>query len=266
MALAATNLTFAYRAGAPVLRGLTARFEPGSLTAVLGPNGSGKTTLLRLLLGLLAPTGGDVLLDGRRLHAMPEHERAARLAYVPQRPSVAFGFSLLDIVSLGCGPRAPAARATRAARDALASVGLLERARTPFAELSAGQQQRAVLARALAQLDSTTADPPACALLADEPTSAMDPRHALEAMDLLGRQARAGRAVVVVLHDLAAALRFADRALVLDARGAPAASGPVREALRDPVLRRVFDVEFLELSDADRAVTAFVATIPAGDR
>jgi iron complex transport system ATP-binding protein len=119
-----------------------------------------------------------------------------------------------------------------------------------------------VLARALAQLRSMPGAPRTTALLADEPTSAMDPRHALEAMAVLRREADLGRAVVVVLHDLTAALRFADRAVVLDATGRVAASGAVREALREPVLREVFDVDFLALRDAAGALTVLVATIP----
>lgn len=246
MSLDAENLSFAYRPGTPVLRGVSAALEPGAVTAILGPNGSGKSTLLRCLLGLLTPGEGRVTLDGRPVHAIPEPERAGLLAYVPQSPSVAFGFSVLDIVALGCGPRCPAGRAGEEAMRALEGVGLAERADEPFSELSMGQQQRVVLARAMAQLRGGGAGR---ALLADEPTSAMDPRHAMRAMGLLRDQAGAGRVVAVVLHDLTAALRFADRALLLDRSGRVAACGPVREALGDTTLERVFGIRFVRLAD-----------------
>lgn len=263
MALAATDLSFAYHPGRPVLRGVSAAFPAGTVTAVLGPNGSGKSTLLRLLLGLLAPGTGSVTLGGRSVHAMREPDRAASLAYLPQRPSVAFGFSLLDVVALGPGRLAVGPRAAEAVRRAVDAVGLAGREATPFAELSAGQQQRAVLARALAQAGTMAGPPEGTALLADEPTSALDPRHALQAMGLLRAQAEAGRAVVASLHDLGAALRFADRALLLDAEGRVAAAGAVRQALAEPVIERVFGVRFVELRDAATGLAAFVPAGPA---
>ncbi|HZW10580.1 MAG TPA: ABC transporter ATP-binding protein [Phycisphaerales bacterium] len=265
MPLTASNLSFGYRRGAPVLRGVTASFEAGTLAAIIGPNGSGKTTLLRLLLGLLAPTAGIVSLAGRAVRSMPEPERAARLAYAPQRPSVAFGFSVWDVVALGCARRAPAAESRSAVGAALEAVGLTDRADAPFVELSAGQQQRAVLARALAQLACSPAEGET-ALIADEPTSAMDPRHALEAMSLLRAQARLGRSVVLVLHDLTAAARFADRAMLLDHSGACVADGPAGEVLQSPVMRRVFEVEFAHIAGPGGELRAIVPAVPASAR
>lgn len=260
MTLIAEKLSFAYRPGTPVLREVSAAFGPGTLTAVLGPNGSGKSTLVRCLLGLLRPAAGRVTLEGRGIDAISEPDRASVLAYVPQRPSVAFGFSVADIVALGCGPRCPASRARREACEALEAVGLAGRAPEPFAELSLGQQQRVVLARAVAQARVGGV----MAVVADEPVSAMDPRHAIEAMGLLRALAGEGRAVAVVLHDLSAALRFADRALILDGSGQVAALGPVREVLEGETLRRVFGVEFVRL--ADGSAEALVPSVCEPDR
>src|SRR5690606_22127620 len=111
----------------------------------------------------------------------------------------------------------------------------------------AGQQQRVILARALAQLAGGDEPPARQVILADEPTSAMDPRHELHALGVLREQARRGRAVVVVLHDFTAAARFADRALVLDDSGRVAAVGPVERTLRAGVLSGVFGVPFREI-------------------
>jgi iron complex transport system ATP-binding protein len=263
MTLLAENLSFAYRPGTPVLRSVSAAFEPGQVTAILGPNGSGKSTLVRCLLGLLAPSEGRAMVSDRSVYFIPEPERAGMLAYVPQRPSVAFGFTVADVVALGCGPRCPAAQARSLAGAALEAVGLAHRAEEPFAELSMGQQQRAVLARAIAQLRAGAGGGPQ-ALLADEPTSAMDPRHALVAMGLLRDEASAGRVVAVVLHDLTAALRFADRALLLDDAGRVAAAGPVRDTLETSTLEKVFGVRFTRL--ADGGVEALVPTVPPAAR
>lgn len=255
MALAVAGLSFAYHPRAPVLREVSAAFEPGSVTAVVGPNASGKTTLLRLLLGLLRPSAGEVRLGDRAVHTMSEPERARSLAYIPQRPSTAFGFSVLDVVAMGCGPAVGAGRARGLASARLETVGLVARASEPFSELSAGQQQRVLLARALAQLDGVSGP---SALLADEPTSAMDPRHAIAAMEAIRAQAGEGHSVVVVLHDLTAAARFCDRALLLDAQGSVARAGPAAECLDPAVLAGVFEVEFLRLGSGGD-----VAIVPA---
>lgn len=250
MTLTAENVDFTYAprdaAAAPVLRGVSAAFEPGTLTAVIGPNGAGKSTLLRLLMGVLRPTnpGGRVLLHGEPVAAIPPRRRAAFLAPIPQRTLVSADFTVRQVVRLGRFAR-PADNG--AVERAMEMMEVADRAAEPFSTLSAGQQQRVVLARALAQLDGTDPPPERQAILADEPCSAMDPRHELHAMHVLRAQARAGRAVVVVLHDFVAAARFADRAVVLDASGRVAAAGPAGEVLRAGVLGGVFGVRFREL-------------------
>jgi iron complex transport system ATP-binding protein len=238
--LEAVNLSFGYLARRPVLREVSLALEPGAVTAIVGPNGAGKSTLVRLLLGILEPGAGQVLLDGVAVGAIPHRQRARRLAYVPQRPSVAFAFSVRQYVELG-GFAAPGV--ARAAADAaLESAELAERADDPFPTLSAGQQQRAAMARAIVQLNGSAGS--TSALLADEPVSAMDPRHALRAMGLLRSLAARGAAVGVVLHDLGLALRFCDRAAVLDAGGRLASAGPAASTLTPAVLDPVFGVRF----------------------
>ncbi len=270
MPLRVKDLSFAYHPRTPVLRDITTSFEPGLLTAILGPNGSGKSTLLRVMLGLLKPSAGSVQINTHDVHAMHEPDRARTIAYIPQRPGVAFGFTVADIVALGCTPRSPAATAREATASALDAVGLAERAGEPFTELSMGQQQRAVLARAIAQLAAadtttnpanTTPDQTASrALLADEPTSAMDPRHAIKAMHLLRAEAARGRAVAVVLHDLTAALRFADRVLLFNQNCSIATQGPTPETLDPTTLSRVFEVGFTRLTDAPTGPQALIPT------
>jgi iron complex transport system ATP-binding protein len=227
---------------------------PGKVTAVLGPNGAGKSTLLKLLLGVLTPTGGRASWEGRDLHRVPARERAAAIAYVPQKSQVAFAFSVREVVALG---RYGAGRSSDGAiiERAMRSVEILDRADEPFGILSAGQQQRATVARALAQIEPLDG-PPARVVLADEPVSAMDPAHAIATMELLASLSRRGVTVVVVLHDLSLAMRFADSALLIGGDGAVAAFGPSDQVLTPAVLERVYSVPFVELVESATGVRA----------
>lgn len=240
MSLLASNLAFSYRPDRPVLRDVSLEAPAGSVTAIVGPNAAGKSTLLRVLLGILKPKRGRVTLAGDDIHALSARDRARRIAYIAQRSAVAFPFTVHQVVSMG--------RYATSGRDddhavaaALASVGLADRAHDVFGILSAGQQQRVALARALAQLDGS---PAPRLLLADEPAAAMDPRHSLETMTAFRALAQAGACVLVVLHDLNLAARFADRAVVLSGEGRVVREGPVRDALDPAVLERVYAVRF----------------------
>lgn len=260
MSLAAINVSVRLgpaRAPREVLAGVSAPFAPGRLCAVLGPNGSGKTTLLRTLLGVLPPASGRVELDGQPVAGLSPRQRARRIGYVPQRPGLAAPVTVAQYIALGrfaAGnePQDQSAAVQRAAR----TVGLADRQHDRVDELSAGQAQRATLARVLAQLDDDGPEPhPGTrALLADEPTAALDPAHAIEAMRLLRGQARRGLAVVVALHDATLALRYADDALLLDARGAVAALGPAHATLSAAALQAVFGVPFVRDDGPARAL------------
>jgi iron complex transport system ATP-binding protein len=261
MTLAAEHLSFAYSPGRPVLREVSIALPRGSLTALVGPNGAGKSTLLRILAGLRTPASGSVLLGGRPAAGLSHRERSRILAYIPQRPHLAFGFTVRQVVALG---RYAAPKRPRAVDSALALVGLVDRAEEPFLNLSAGQQQRAGLARALVQLDLDRPGPAGpLALLADEPVSAMDPLHALRTMELLRDAASRGIAVGVVLHDLTLAVRYADFAAMLTDRGELGAHGPAPEVLTPAVLSRAFGVGFRRLTDPADGTVALVPTMPA---
>jgi iron complex transport system ATP-binding protein len=259
--LAAAAASFAYRPGAPVLRSIDVRVQAGRVTAVIGPNGAGKSTLLRLLVGIVRPASGAITLQGADLSLMTHKHRARRIAYIPQRTSVAFAYTVRQYVALG--------RYSAAVRDdagavdrALARMDLHSRADDPVPELSAGQQQRAAFARALAQLDQRPAPEGTRALLADEPVAAMDPLHAQLSMRVLREQAAAGLAVGVVLHDMSLALRWCDDAVLLAADGRIAAQGTARDVLSPDILQKVFGVGFVRLEDPASAAAAIV---PAAD-
>ncbi|MEQ8770770.1 MAG: ABC transporter ATP-binding protein [Phycisphaerales bacterium] len=258
MSLRATDLSFAYPGSGPVLSGVTASFEPGAITALVGPNGAGKSTLLRLLAGLRSPGSGSVTLsDGsgqRAVGSIPTRERAKRLAYLAQRPEVAFAYALAQVVAFGgfVGSR-------DAVRESLETVGLADRADTPFAHLSAGQQQLGALARVLVQLHGVRDDGVGRYLLADEPMSAMDPAHVVQTSRIMRDLTRAGVGVVLVVHDLSLARSIADHAVVLDSAGRVGAAGPAGETLTPETLEAVFGVSFAEL----RGPSGVSALVPA---
>ncbi len=239
--VAANGITLRYPgAAAPSVEEATLSVSTGELVALLGPNGSGKSTLLRLLAGILAPTRGEVLLDGKPAHARARDEAARIAAHVPQNASVTFDASALEVALMG---RHPFGRGlllerpsdVKLAEEGLALAGALPFRDRSFASLSGGERQRVVLARAIAQ--------GAPLLLLDEPTSAQDLANTLHIFEVAARLAHhEARAVVLATHDVNAAARFADRILVL-ARGRVARDGPPPEVLSEELLRDVFAVE-----------------------
>jgi len=229
-----------------------AHFLPGVITTLVGPNGSGKSTLLRALAGVLEPDAGRVLLHGQPLHRTPTGRRARSLAYVPQRASLAFAFTVREYIAFGSH------QGTAAAAYAIERMDLATLARRPMPSLSVGQQQRAAVARALAQLGG--GDLAGKVLLADEPASALDTHHARELLGVLRSLADRGAAVVVACHDLPWAGAIADRVLALTTAG-KAAMLPA-DALADPQrMASVFGCPFrrYEAEDGGPAVA-----LPAG--
>lgn len=238
--LQAIDLCVAHVPGRLVLDGVSHAFAPGALTAVLGPNGAGKSTLLRTLLGALKPVRGEVVLGGRPVRDLRPAERASRLAFIPQRSDAIFAFSLAEMVAMADARRGP-----REVDAAIDRVGLAPFARAAFSSLSAGQQQRGLLARALVQLGE--GDGAGAVLLADEPVASMDPRHAIATMGLLRDLAARGVTVVAVLHDLALASSFATHALLVDGGGRVAGAGPATDLFDPERFGRLYDAPFRRL-------------------
>ncbi len=223
--------------GTTILTDVSLSLAAGEFVALVGPNGAGKTTLLRCAAGL-AGYGGDVVIGGSRLSDLTLGERAKTIGYLPQGHVFHWPMAVWDIVALGRLPQARGADLSAADRDAvrqaMAEAGVTKLADRPVTTLSGGERARVALARVLATK--------APVLLADEPTSSLDPRYQLAVGDLLKRQARAGGTVLAVLHDLGLAARFADRIAVLH-DGRLTALGPPREVLTPDTLRSAFGVE-----------------------
>ncbi len=188
----------------------------GAITVLLGPNGGGKTTALRLAGGLLTPSAGQVLLDGVPVATMRPADRARRVAYVPQRPEVGLPFRVREVVELG---RHALPAAPDRVDHALSAVGLTRLSDRPFHQLSAGQQQRVAVARALAQ------HAPGGVLLLDEAFSAVDPAECAGMLAVVRAVADAGSTVLLATHDLALAAAAADQAWLIQG-GATAGFGP----------------------------------------
>jgi iron complex transport system ATP-binding protein len=224
-----------------VLDSIDVAFAADQVTAIIGPNGSGKTTLLRHLAGLDRAAAGDVELDGAPLRQLAAGARARRIAYLPQGASVYWPLLGRDLVALGRLPHGADLGRPLAASDADAVDRALRRVDgIAFADrtidaLSQGERARLLLARTLA----TEAE----VLLADEPVASLDPAYALDTMSVLRAEAARGSCVVVSLHDLGLAARFADRVVVL-ANGRIAADGPPAEALRPQVIDAAYGVGF----------------------
>ncbi|NJE85229.1 ABC transporter ATP-binding protein [Thermococcus sp. CX2] len=192
------KLSFSY-SGKEVLKNVEFTTEKGELLAIIGPNGAGKSTLLKSMVGILRPTG-YVKLNGTDLLSLKPKERAKLITYVPQSSYPEFAFTIEEFVELGT-------YATRGdMRSALKRVGLWEKRKEQITNLSGGEYQLALIARALAQGSEV--------ILLDEPTSHLDINHALRIMELL-RELREERIVITVLHDLNLALRYAERLILL---------------------------------------------------
>lgn len=227
--------------GRTALNGVSCAIPPGAVTVFVGPNGAGKSTLLRVLAGVRRPDRGVVSIGARPLDALSARGRARCVALVAQQPTVAFDYDARRVVAFGAEG---AGRSAASVDRALACFGLDTLAGTPFGSLSVGQQQRVSLARAWAQLDQPERGV-AGFLLADEPVSAMDPAHAVRSLGEFRAMAARGMGVGLVLHDLSAAVRVADRAVLLDPSGRVAAQGEADDVLTDDALSTLFGTPVL---------------------
>jgi iron complex transport system ATP-binding protein len=225
-------------AGRVVLNDISLSLSSGHLVALVGPNGAGKTTLLRALAGL-APSDGAIHVGGAALSSLALRDRARRFAYLPQGHVVHWPLPARDIVALGRYPHGATDPARLTAGDAEAvlramqATDVVELRERRVTELSGGERSRVALARVLAV--------EAPVILADEPTSSLDPRHQIDVMKTLRRVADKGVLVIVVTHDLGLAARFADTALVLSG-GRLVSQGTPTEALSEKIMGEVFRI------------------------
>ena len=237
MSLSVQHLSFSYGARR-VLQDVSLDVAPGPFCALLGPNGSGKSTLVKAIAGVHRAQSGTVAVEGRRTSSLGRRELAKVVGYVPQAGDAPFDLTVREAVMLGRTPHfgiAPRAEDRARVEDAIARMGLEDIAERSMSELSGGQAQRALIARALAQ-DTRV-------LLLDEPTSALDLRYQIETLQLVRQITREeGISALIAIHDLNHAARYCDQIVVLHG-GRLVADGSPAEALQASVLRTVYEVD-----------------------
>jgi iron complex transport system ATP-binding protein len=257
--LMARDLTLAYE-DRTIVEGLDLVIPDGRVTVVVGANACGKSTLLRGLARLLKPRGGQVLLDGDSIHKTSTREVARTLGLLPQNPTTPEGITVVDLVGRGRSPHQGrfhrwSLEDDQAVAEALMATDTLPLAERMVDELSGGQRQRVWVAMALAQQTGL--------LLLDEPTTYLDVAHQVEVLDLLSdlNQAR-GTTIVMVLHELNLAARYADHLVAMRA-GRVVAAGAPAEVINEDCVRTVFGMECRVIEDP---VTATPMVIPLGRR
>ncbi len=225
--------------GCEILRHITMSLSRGQISAVIGPNGAGKSTLLKAIVGLVEISEGEIAVLGHPISTYQPELLASTVSYLPQQPEVHWPITVERLVSLGRLPHLVAYEEIsgdhqRAVSEALDLVDATHLSARTVWSLSGGERARALLARALAV--------EAPVLLVDEPVAALDPAHQLQVLELLRKKANEGLSVVIVLHDLTLAARFADHFVLLN-EGEIAAMGSASEVLTDDNLRDIYGIE-----------------------
>jgi iron complex transport system ATP-binding protein len=254
MSLSASKLTAGYD-GKRVLDGVDVDIAPGSLTVIVGPNACGKSTLLRTLARALRPGEGTVLLDGKDIAALPARALARRLGLLPQSATAPDGITVHELVSRGRYPHQTALRQwspedAAAVDQAMAAVSVEQLASRFVDELSGGQRQRVWLALVLAQQTAT--------VLLDEPTTFLDIAHQHDLLDVCASLRNDGRTLVVVLHDLNQACRYADE-LIAMREGRVVARGRPADVITPDTVEAVFGLPCRVIEDPETGLPLVIA-------
>jgi len=231
------NLQYAYKKN-PVLKGVDFSAGAGQCVCLLGKNGAGKTTLFRCLLGFLDDYQGDIFIDGVNGRNLTARELAKRIAYIPQAHAPTFNYTVFDIVLMGTNPhtdrfRSPGREQRRATMQVLELMNILQLADRGYAELSGGERQLTLIARALAQKSNI--------LVMDEPTANLDYGNQLRVMRQVQELAKKGYLVVLSTHNPEHALLYADKVLVLN-EGTAMIYGTPHEVLSPELIEAVYGV------------------------
>jgi iron complex transport system ATP-binding protein len=243
--LTTRKLTLSYDKNS-VVASLDLAIPTGQMTALVGPNGCGKSTLLRGLARLLKPQSGTVYLDGKAIAQLPTKEVAKRIGILPQSPSAPEGLTVRELIAQGRYPHQTWLQQWSQEDEQMLKLAIAMTHLAPFAErpldtLSGGQRQRAWIAMTLAQNTDI--------LLLDEPTTFLDLAHQIEVLDLLYDLNRdRGRTIVMVLHDLNLACRYADNLIALR-DGQVFAQGTATQVMTETMLREVFGLESKIVAD-----------------
>ncbi len=252
------HVSFAYHEGHPVLCDITFSMERGEFVSILGANGCGKTTLLRSVMGFLKPKEGCILLDGTDTQKMDERELARKVSYIPQAHNPPFAFTVMDVVMMGRTPHLsrgfrPSKKDRMIAEEAMEALDILRFANRNYTQLSGGQRQMVVVARALAQEPSL--------LIMDEPTSSLDFGNQYIVLSQVKKLAEKGVGVLMVTHDPAHAVFCADRILAMK-EGVIVCSGNIGEVITEPVMQEIYGMDIRVRSVDLEAEKAHTVCIP----
>jgi iron complex transport system ATP-binding protein len=235
--LSINKLSFNY-AGHPILKDVEFNVDEGEVLSIVGPNGSGKSTLLKCINRVLKAKQGTVYVDGKDVSKINYRDLSKLVGYVPQSSTSTFSFTVFDMILMGRRPYITwslSERDSDIVAETMDFLGIGELAKRHFNELSGGEQQKVIIARALAQEPKT--------LLLDEPTSSLDIRHQLEILCMVRNLTQDGeRSVVITMHDLNLSSRFSDRMLMLK-KGEIYACGTPREVITEENIKAVYGIE-----------------------
>ena len=234
------DLSFSYHAGDhKVLDGASLKLNKGEILCVLGPNGAGKTTLLNCMAGLLKPDAGSIELCGKSLADMKAKEIANIVGYVPQMHTPAFDYTVLDFVVMGCAPKTgtfsrPGKEEESMCMDILRSMGIEDLAAKSYLDISGGERQQVLIARAIAQKPE--------AILFDEPTAHLDFGNQHRVLNRIKQMAKEGFSIIITTHNPDHALLLGDKAAIVDRHG-KITQGNVEEIITEDRLRDVYDID-----------------------
>lgn len=238
MSIDVTNLSFSY-GSREVLHDLTFSIPDGTLVNVLGPNGVGKSTLFRCILGLARGYTGEILVNGKDLRHLSVRERAREISYIPQSHAPVYDYEVVDVVLMACGNdlkmlATPGRVQLARAYDALERVGIGHLAHRTYTQISGGEQQMVLIARALAQNART--------IIMDEPTSALDYGNTMRVLSCVRQLAREGLSIVQSTHNPDHAFLYADTTMVL-AEGRLDAIGNPHDVITSDLISRLYGID-----------------------
>lgn len=238
MSIDVENLTFSY-GKKEILHGISFHADDGDLTAVLGPNGAGKSTFFRSILGFLKPSDGTILLNGKNINTLSRKDIAREIAYIPQTITTAFNYTVLDTVLMGITHTLGAFQSPNEAQksralEILDQLGILHLAYRGCGNISGGERQLVLLARALIQ--------DAKILLMDEPTANLDYGNQYRVMQRISRLAKEGYTVIFSTHDPNQALLHSSRIFVIK-NGYSVINGSPQEVLTEEILSDMYGID-----------------------